>query len=218
MAVKLISTLHKTVVIFDLDGTLINFRKAQYLATKEVFKSNSTEFSFQLGKYNEKYGFEKGSELLGISLEEMKLWDQTFLNYLDTDSQLHSSVLGILESLALKGVSCSINTNRNKSPSEIHSLLNKYSIGHHFTNIQTFQSTGVSKPDPKGIHMIVSGLKAQYGDCYFVGDSIVDIMTGKNAGVKTIAVTTGFFSKADFLEYEPNFIIEDLQKLTEKLT
>lgn len=206
----IISNLAKKLLIFDLDGTIIDFKEAQYLATEKVFSNKSEEFSFELGKNNELHGFKIGAELLGISFDEMKLWDETFLQYLETYSTIHDSIPVLLENLTSKGVFCSINTNRNKTLEEIKSILQKYSIDQFFSSVQTLQTTGIAKPDPKGVEIILSELKVSHENCYFVGDSIVDIMTGKNAGVKTIAISSGFFNKSDFIQYLPDFIISDL--------
>ena len=48
------------------------------------------------------------------------------------------------------------------------------------------------KPDPAGVFYVAKKLGVDYKECLYVGDSEVDVVTGKNAGVKTIAVTWGF--------------------------
>lgn len=140
----------------------------------------------------------------------MKLWDDIFLSYLDDFSKIFSHVPNLLKQLQLKGITCAINTNRSKTPDFIYSILKKHSINHFFTSVQTPISTGVPKPNPKGILSICSSQDIQMENCYVVGDSIVDVLTGKNAGVKTIAVASGFFNKTDLKEYSPNYLIEDI--------
>ena len=48
------------------------------------------------------------------------------------------------------------------------------------------------KPAPDGVWHILEALGAEASECLYVGDSEVDIETGKNAGLKTISVTWGF--------------------------
>jgi phosphonatase-like hydrolase len=52
------------------------------------------------------------------------------------------------------------------------------------------------------------------GQVVKVGDTEVDVNEGRNAGVGlTVAVTTGAFSRAELLPYQPDHIIDHLQQL-----
>lgn len=51
------------------------------------------------------------------------------------------------------------------------------------------------KPDPTVPRMIADGLGIKYSDCYFIGDSEVDVLTAKNSGFHPIAVSWGFRSR-----------------------
>src|SRR3989344_1319227 len=68
-----------------------------------------------------------------------------------------------------------------------------------------------SKPKPDEI------LKAQklykHKPLFMVGDSVYDILAGKKAGVKTIAVLTGNHSKSRLKRYSPNFILKSINEL-----
>lgn len=48
---------------------------------------------------------------------------------------------------------------------------------------------------------------------YIIGDSIYDIMAGKMAGVKTISVTSGRYSKKILSPYNPNYIIKEFKDI-----
>lgn len=48
------------------------------------------------------------------------------------------------------------------------------------------------KPDPAGVYQLLKEMQVTARECLYVGDSEVDIRTGRNAGVKTIGVTWGF--------------------------
>ena len=47
----------------------------------------------------------------------------------------------------------------------------------------------------------------------FVGDSDVDIKTGKNAGLKCIWVSWGFRKKQDIEELKPDFIVNEAKDI-----
>ena len=47
----------------------------------------------------------------------------------------------------------------------------------------------------------------------YVGDMVIDVLAGKNAGVKTIAVTGGSSSKSELRKARPFKIIPNISKL-----
>ena len=48
---------------------------------------------------------------------------------------------------------------------------------------------------------------------YYVGDSIVDMKTGRNAKVDTIGITTGLNTKKELLAYKPYAVISRIEQL-----
>jgi phosphoglycolate phosphatase-like HAD superfamily hydrolase len=46
-----------------------------------------------------------------------------------------------------------------------------------------------------------------------VGDTVVDIFEGKNAGVLTAAVLTGTQKKSDLEKFEPDYIIDSIKDI-----
>ena len=60
-------------------------------------------------------------------------------------------------------------------------------------------------------------LGVDYKECLYVGDSEVDVVTGKNAGVKTIAVTWGFRTKEELMIAGAQYMIDKAEKLQEYL-
>ncbi len=58
---------------------------------------------------------------------------------------------------------------------------------------------------------------AHHNADYMVGDSPYDVMAGKKAKCKTIAVLTGDYSRKRLKEEKPDYIIKNLKKLPEVL-
>ena len=63
--------------------------------------------------------------------------------------------------------------------------------------------------------MVAKKLGVDYKECLYVGDSEVDVVTGKNAGVKTIAVTWGFRTKEELMIAGAEYMIDKAEKLQE---
>ena len=53
----------------------------------------------------------------------------------------------------------------------------------------------VSKPAPDALYKIAEKAKVDLSQTMIVGDSAVDVNTGKNAGAKTVGATYGFRSE-----------------------
>jgi phosphoglycolate phosphatase len=83
------------------------------------------------------------------------------------------------------------------------------------------QRDGISKkPDPSGIHEIISQAADPTAPTFLIGDSVVDLATAKNAAIKSIAVTWGFEPVSDLAELSPDHIVHsvaELKKLTSNL-
>ena len=73
------------------------------------------------------------------------------------------------------------------------------------------------KPDPTVPLMIASELGFSHEDTYFIGDSEVDVLTGKNAGMRTIAVSWGFRDRSVLEKEKPDIIVDTRQELLEYL-
>jgi phosphoglycolate phosphatase len=73
------------------------------------------------------------------------------------------------------------------------------------------------KPDPTAALEIASKLGVRPGQAIFVGDTPVDMKTGRNAGMRTVGVTWGFRDAGELLEAGADHIIETPMELLEVL-
>lgn len=69
------------------------------------------------------------------------------------------------------------------------------------------------KPDPTVPIMIAEKLGVRPEDTYFIGDSEVDVLTGKNAGMITLAVSWGFRDRCVLEEASPDFLFNTREEL-----
>lgn len=73
------------------------------------------------------------------------------------------------------------------------------------------------KPDPSVLLEILEKFDVEPKEAIYIGDSEVDIETGKNANVKTIAVSWGFRNR-EFLESNsPDYLVDSVEELKEIL-
>ena len=80
------------------------------------------------------------------------------------------------------------------------------------------QQEGIrKKPDPAGVVHIMETLQMKPEDCLYVGDSEVDVQTGKNAGVKTVIVTWGFRTREELKAAGAGNMIDSPEELLQYL-
>ncbi len=71
------------------------------------------------------------------------------------------------------------------------------------------------KPAPDAALKIAGDLGVKSEDCFFIGDTNVDIFTGKAAGMKTIGVLWGFRDRDELLDAGADFIAQKAEEIYE---
>ena len=72
-----------------------------------------------------------------------------------------------------------------------------------------------AKPDPTVPHLLASELGVAPEESAFVGDSDIDVLTGKNAGMLPVAVSWGYGDREALLGASPEFVINRPEELLE---
>jgi len=63
------------------------------------------------------------------------------------------------------------------------------------------------------VFAILDELKMTADEAYFIGDTYVDISTGKNAGIESIGVLWGFRSKEELEENNADMIVSSTDEI-----
>ena len=80
----------------------------------------------------------------------------------------------------------------NKPVVPSRQIIEALGLGSLFVAVYGGNSFPTKKPDPLGVHNILRETKASPEETLMVGDSSVDVVTGRNAGLWTCGVTYGF--------------------------
>lgn len=193
------------VCIFDLDGTLTNtVRTLAYFVNAETAKHGLPPAPAE----NFKYFAGNGARTLihrvlayhsvtDAALEDRILQD--FNAAYDADflhlCTLYDGVAEMIQELHSRGVQLAVLSNKPQPTTQ--------KIVKAFFDEGTFsavfgQREGVPlKPNPVGVFEILELLHRQKQECLYIGDTAVDINTGKNAGLTTVGVLWGFRDRAE---------------------
>jgi phosphoglycolate phosphatase len=118
---------------------------------------------------------------------------------------------GVLEAMAaLDGHALAVLTNKPGDMSR--AILDGLGVGPRFLRVYGGGDLPAHKPDPAGILRLLeeAGLKRE--DAVMVGDSAIDVRTGRAAGVRTVGVSYGF-DRASLTAEPPDVVIDDIRAL-----
>jgi phosphoglycolate phosphatase len=95
----------------------------------------------------------------------------------------------------------------NKPVNPSRAIVEALGLGKFFSQVYGGNSFSTKKPDPEGARKLLAEYGVPPEQAAMVGDSHVDILTGQNAGMHTIGVTYGFAPHT--LDEEPPEVLVD---------
>ncbi len=202
-------------VIFDLDGTLIESYEAVYLGLKECFEHFKKEiFPFRDLQIHLKSDLEatlsqffKPEEVLRAVPVMRKRYEEVYLDH----THLLEGAKEVLNTLHSNGVVLGVASNKFGRFSR--GALMHLGVSDCFKSVVGAGDVPRNKPFPNMIHRALEEMGLSEEEAIFVGDTPTDIETGKEAGVDTYALPTGFHSKKELSRGTPKRILGDLREL-----
>lgn len=201
-------------IFFDLDGTLVDASERLYCLfcdlipectfTKEEYwnlkrnKINHKNILLKKFHYSEKEYFE--FEQVWLAKIETK-------EYLFKD-KLKKNVDKILKILS-KNNNLYIVSARQDKQNAIEEL-KRFNIYKYFNEIYITENKYTKEK-------LIKSLYIRNSKNVMIGDTGYDILTGKNLNLVTIAICDGFLSKEKLVEYKPDYLIENINKIGEIL-
>lgn len=214
------SPLTSTLVIFDLDGTLIDSKLdlvhsvnaarglmnlppiSDALVSSYVGNGAPVLMRRALGPEASEADVARGLEFF-LAYYRAHMLDNT---------RLYPGVREALDRLRDTDAKMAVLTNKPVRFSR--SIVEGLGLTKHFFQVYGGNSFEQKKPDPIGIETLLreSGLARE--GTIMVGDSGVDIQTARNAKVQACGVSYGFQPET-FAEYPPDFVVDDMRELVE---
>ena len=191
--------------IFDLDGTLTDtVRTLAYFFNNETAKHGLPPAPVEQFKYFAGNGartlIHRVLAYHGVTdaaLENSILqdynaaYDADFLHL----CSLYDGVADMITALRNQGVQLAVLSNK---PQPTTQKIIKAFFDEGTFSVVFGQREGVPlKPDPAGVFEILELLRRQKQECLYIGDTAVDIQTGKSAGLTTVGVLWGFRDRAE---------------------
>jgi len=211
-------------VIFDLDGTLIDSRldlvHSVNAALRHIQRPELPEdvIASYVGD---------GAPILiqralgGEAVEEtlVRKGLEFFLSYYREHKLDHTTVYdGVRDALAAiqrsgNGVPRKLAVLSNKPVNPSRAIVDALGLGPFFSQVYGGNSFATKKPEPEGALKLLSETGVRPEQAAIIGDSHVDVRTGRNAGLWTVAVTYGFAPHTLETE-EPDVTVDTPQELS----
>ena len=212
-----------THVIFDLDGTLLNTIDDLADAGNHVCQTHGwpihtvDQFKYMVGN-----GIPKLVERFtpdGLSKEELEQALSEFSAYYGEHKEDKTAPYpGVPQLLsALKGAGVHLSVLSNKAHALAGPVVESYFPG-VFDTVQGALPGAPLKPDPTLLHALMDTTGAKPETTLFVGDSDVDVLTGKNGGLTVCGVLWGFREREELKGAGADWIIHSPDQLAAIVT
>jgi len=170
-------------VIFDFEGTLVNFAWDKENAVNEVKGILEKNDIDAVGNYAELYNL-VSSRYPHIRNELDRIYDRYDLKALE-NWKLKNEVFDILSKIEAKKAVVS-----NVNGDLLRKVLENFEVSKFFLLVIGRKDVELLKPSDAGLKLALKKLGVESHEVLFVGDSISDVMACRNAGVD-IAVVEG---------------------------
>lgn len=212
--------MNNKLIIFDLDGTLLNTIGDLAVACDHMLSLRN----LPTHSYEEYCSF-VGNGILRLveralpeSLREegyVKAARADFLAYyidhIDRKTEPYEGITTLVASLQERGYKLAVASNKFQAGTA-------KLIGRFFPDIEFVEVCGNRegvplKPDTALVDIILQKAMIPLESCIMVGDSAVDMMTARNASIHSIGVTWGFRSREELCEAKAEYLVDTADEL-----
>lgn len=211
----------KKICIFDLDGTLADTLESLVFSVQETLKEmklpiiteeqcqsfvgngarNLMERSIQAAGDQDAKRIQEAMDIYG------RIFDEN-CTYHVTPYEGIPEILGELKKLGIRLIVLS-NKPHRQTVKVVETVFGKDCF-----DLILGQREGIErKPSPAGIFEILQKFEMETSECLYIGDSEVDVATGANAKVTTLAVTWGFRTREELSKTGTAFLIDGPEEI-----
>ena len=210
-------------IIFDLDGTLIESLPGiatalnAALAEHKLPTHSTDAIRTFIGDGSHSLCARAMSEQ---SDDTVELVHQSFLKEYPKAWKSGTSVFeGITELIhSLKSTGSTLSILSNKPHSFTTEMVDYFFPDKPFDLVLGQREGIAQKPDPSGVHELLGELGQSSNNSVLVGDATIDIVTARNAGISSIAVTWGYHNLDQLSSVSPKNIAKSIEQLIKILT
>ena len=207
-------------LIFDLDGTLIDSR----LDLASAVNAARRHMSMPPLENEQVYSYVGNGapvlirRALGEAASEaeiakaLEFFQAYYRAHLLDCTTLYPGVKESLDRLRDAGKRLAVLTNKPIDMSR--AIVDGLGVGGHFFQVYGGNSFPLRKPDPVGVDALIRESGVARDRTMMIGDSSVDVLTARHAGVKCCGVTYGFQPET-LADPAPDFLVDHMEQFAD---
>jgi len=203
-------------IFFDIDGTLVDDRidivnAMNYTLRRLGLKEKPPQLivSYVGAGVSDLIRKSLGEDKADFTEEGVRLYGDYYIKHPADEARLYPHVKETLEYFRNKRKL--ILTNRYAKFAE--PVLKKTGIRDYFEDVIGGDDENCLKPSACVLDSLLPRLKIDKARSIMVGDMAIDVMMGKNSGIKTCWVSYGLGRPEEVSELKPDYTIDDIAKL-----
>jgi phosphoglycolate phosphatase len=201
-------------VIFDLDGTLLNTIDDIADSMNKSLTQNGFK-TYGIDEY--KYFVGQGVKFLVESVLAMQPhtkeeWQKVHDDYMyyygmwqKNKTKPYAGIIDLLNGLTEKGVRIAVLS--NKPNHDTQKVISEYFPGISFSAVYGARPDRGLKPSPDGVNDILTELEIDKTETLYVGDTKVDMATAINSELTSVGVLWGFRTREELVKAQAQYII-----------
>ncbi|WP_454629882.1 phosphoglycolate phosphatase [Bradyrhizobium cenepequi] len=209
------------IVVFDLDGTLVDTAPdlicaLNYVLDREGLPPVPLQSARTMIGAGARRMIERALELEDrrASTDDISRLTKDFIDYyaahIANESRPFEGLETALDELAAQGFQFAVCTNKLEFLSKL--LLDELGLSARFAAICGADTFGVSKPDPAILRQTVAQAGGQLSSAVMVGDAGPDVGVARRAGIPVIGVEFGY-TEIPIAELKPDRLIGHMREL-----
>ena len=222
MLVQIVNSKMPKAIIFDLDGTLLDTLKDIAISANHALVTLGFEpQETPLYRYFVGEGVVKLFENIftckpqspEIIQQAVTLFEEHYAKQFNQNTKLYEGVSKMLTFLQKRGFRMAILSNKPDSFTKMCAF--KYLRQWNFEAVYGAREGTPRKPHPQGAFDVAEALHVSPNACYYLGDTMIDMITANEAGMIPIGALWGFRDEdelrkhgARFLAKEPSEVIK----------
>lgn len=214
-------------ICFDVDGTLSDtddlfvhqlvklLMPLRYIIPdREVYRLARKMVMFTEGPGNWAYSM---ADKLGLDDKIAAVGERFYAMGIGNSAQPFRIIPGVKEMLANLRDQYPLSIISGRGQKSTLRFLSQYELSNYFSAIATGQTCLHTKPYADPIEWAALRMGIPASSCLMVGDTVVDILCGKNAGAQTVGVLCGFGERKELVRAGADQILENTSQLVDLL-
>lgn len=202
-------------IIFDLDGTLVNaYRAVEISLNLSLKKFGYSPVNLDMVRRSVGWG-DRNLIKKFVKEKEVERILKFYRRHHKTSLLKYSRVIpGAKKALSIfkkRGYKLAIVSNRPRRFTDI--LLRHLRLRAYFDAVACGRNKLDLKPHPTLLRRVMKNVAVSPKEVFYVGDMVIDIQAGRKAGVKTIAVSGGSSYRRELMRKEPFKLIGSIRDL-----